>query len=184
MLKGIVRQADCPNQIGALGQIFPDRRIFLIHGSFAGDEGYNTTWTYLVQGLSEKVIVDQPMIFIVSFIHYLEIAERDVSNRYIKKAVRHLDLFKAIDGNMSVLIKLLGNPAADGIQFHTIEFAIRHIFRKHTKKVADAAGRFQNISLLESHLSQRLINSTDQYRRSVESSQGTGSGRCKLIFIQ
>ena len=82
------------------------------------------------------------------------------------------------------MIELLGNPAADAVNLHAIGFAACHISRKQTDEIAGAAGRFQDVALLETHLCQRLVNASNHYGRGVEGSQRTGSGRCILVLIQ
>ena len=61
------------------------------------------------------------------------------------------------------MIELLGNTPGNGIQLYTIGFAARHINRKQTDKIASAAGRFQDVALLETHLCQRLVNASNHY---------------------
>ena len=124
------------------------------------------------------------MVLVVPPVYHLEIPKGDVADGYIKKAVRHLHRFKSINGNAGTLIELLGNTPGNGIQLYTIGFAARHISRKQTDKIASAAGRFQDVALLETHLCQRLVNASNHYGRGVEGSQRTGSGRCILVLIQ
>ena len=92
------------------------------------------------------------MVLVVPPVYHLEIPKGDVADGHIKKAVRHLHRFKSIDGNAGILIELLGDPAADAVNLHAIGFAACHISRKQTDKIAGAAGRFQKVALLESHL--------------------------------
>ena len=124
------------------------------------------------------------MVLIIPPVHHLEIPKGDVADGHIEKAVRHLHRFKSIDGNVGILIELLGNPAADAVNLHAIGFAARHISRKQTDKIAGAAGRFQDVALLETHLRQRLVNTPNDHRWRVKCCKGTGSGRCILVLIQ
>ncbi len=122
MLEGVVRQADSANQIGALGQIFADGRVFLVHGSLAGNKSNNPSGPHLVQRLPKEIVVDEPVVLVVPLIYHLEIPKGDVAHRYIKEAVGHLPLFKAVHGNAGILVKLLGDSAADTVQLHTVGF--------------------------------------------------------------
>ena len=80
-------------------------------------------------------------MLVIPFIRYLKISKRHISDNAIKEAVRHLYLFKAVYANAGILVKLLGDSAADTVQFHTVGFAACHICREKSKKVAGAAGR-------------------------------------------
>ena len=140
LLEGVVRQADSANQIGALGQIFADGRVFLVHGSLAGNKSNNPSGPHLVQRLPKEIVVDEPVVLVVPLIYHLEIPKGDVAHRYIKEAVGHLHLFKAVHGNAGILVKLLGDTAADTVQLHTVGFAACHICREKPQKVAGAAG--------------------------------------------
>ena len=92
------------------------------------------------------------MVFVVFLIPHLKVAKRHIADGHIKEAVGHLHLFKAIHGNAAVLIELLCDPPADGVDFHTVGFAVRHAVRQHTDEISNTAGRLQNVSLPEAHL--------------------------------
>ena len=47
-LKGVVRQADCAEQVGSLCDIFPHGGIFLIHCAFACDKRHHAARSELV----------------------------------------------------------------------------------------------------------------------------------------
>ena len=122
------------------------------------------------------------MVLIIPLIHHLEIAKGNIANCHVKEAVRHLYLFKAGDGNGAVLIELLGDAPGDGIQLHTVGVTVCHGIRNHADKVANTAGRLQNIALPEAHLRQCLIHRLDNDRGGVKSGQGAGSGGCVFFF--
>ena len=50
------------------------------------------------------------MVLVVPFIQHFEIPKGDVAHGYIKKAVGHLHSFKAVYGNVGILVKLARNP--------------------------------------------------------------------------
>ena len=151
-LEGVVREPDRADQISALGKVFADGGVLLVHRAFAGDKGHDTARTYLVQGLSEKVVVDQPVILVVLFIQHLEISKWHVAHGHIKEAVGHLHLFKAVYGYPAVLIELLGDAPGNAVDLHAVKFAPGHAVGQHPDKVSDAAGWLQNVSGLEAHL--------------------------------
>ena len=181
-LEGGVGQADGTDQVSPLGKILPHSGVFLVHRTLGGDEGYDATGTNLVQRLSEKVIVDQPMVLVIPLVQHLEVTKGHIADCHIKETVRHLHFFKPGDGNRTVLIKLLGNAPGDGIQFHTIGMTASHTAGNHADEIANAAGGFQNIALPEAHLLQCLIHSLDDNRGGVERSQGAGSGGGVFFF--
>ena len=124
------------------------------------------------------------MVLVVPPIQHLEIPKGDVAHGYIKKAVGHLHGFKAVYGNAGVLVKLLGNPAADTVKLHAIGFAARHIRREQAQEVAGAAGRLQDVALGKAHLGQGLVDSPDDHGRRVKGGQGAGPGRRVFLQIQ
>ena len=58
VLEGIVRQTDGSDQIGPLGQILADGRVFLVHCPLGGNEGDHAARTHLIQRLSEEIVMD------------------------------------------------------------------------------------------------------------------------------
>ena len=183
-LKRIIWETNRSYQVSPLCQIFADSRIFLIHRSLGGNERHDSTWTDLIQCLAKEIIVDEPVVFIILFIPNLEVTKGYIADRYIKKAIRHLYLFKAVHHNTAVLIKLLGDSATDGIKLYAIDFAFCHTVRQHTDEIADAAGRLQNVSLLEAHLSKRLIHRLNNDRRGIKRGEGAGSGSGIFLLIK
>ena len=175
-LEGVVREADCTDQIGALGKVLSDGGVFLVHCAFAGDKGHDTARTHLVQGLAEKVVVDQPMVFVVLLVQHLEIPKGDVAHGRIKEAVGHLHLFKTVHGNPDVLIKLLGDAPGNTVDLHAVGFAPGHAVRQHPDEVTDAASRLQNVPGLEAHLREGVVHGLDDDGRGVKGRQRAGSG--------
>ena len=183
-LEGVIRQADGPNEIGALGQVFADGGVFLIQSSLAGYERHNTARPHLVQRFAKEIVVDQPVVLVVPLIQHLEIPKGDVAHGHIKKAVGHLYGFKAVYGNAGVLVKLPRNPPGNGIQLYAIGFAARQICGEQAKEITGAAGWLQNVPLGKAHLSEGLIDSPDDHRRRVKGGEGAGPGRCVFLRIQ
>ena len=183
-LEGVIRQADGPDQVGALCQVLSDAGVFLVQSAFAGNERHNTAEPHLVQRLAEEIVVDQPVVLVVPFIQHFEIPKGDVAHGYIKKAVGHLHSFKAVYGNVGILVKLARNPPGNGIQLYAIGFAARHIRREQAQEIAGAAGRLQNVALGKAHLGQGLVDSPDDHGRRVKSGEGAGPGRRVFLQIQ
>ena len=121
--------------------------VFLVQSAFAGNERHNTAEPHLVQRLAEEIVVDQPVVLVVPFIQHFEIPKGDVAHGYIKKAVGHLHSFKAVYGNVGILVKLARNPPGNGIQLYAIGFAARQICGEQAKEITGAAGWLQNVAL-------------------------------------
>ena len=182
--EGVIRQADGPNEVGALGQIPADSGIFLVQSSLAGNERHNTAGPHLVQRLSKEIVVDEPVVLVIPLIQHLEIPKGDVADGYIKKAVGHLHGFKAVYGNTGVLVKLPRNAPGNGIQLHAIGFAARHVSRQKAQEIARAAGWLQDVALGKAHLSESLVDSPDNHGRRVKGGEGAGPGRRVFLRIQ
>ena len=181
LLKGGVRQADSANQIGSLRKVFTHGGAFLIHRTLTRNKGDNTARSHFIQGLTKEIVVYEPMVLVVLTVGKAKISERHVADCYVKEAVGHFHFFKAVHGNIAVLIQLLCNSARDTIKFHTVGFAARHSFGEHTDKVADTAGRLQEVAVFEPHLSECLIHCLHNNGRGIKGGQTARS--CCGIFI-
>ena len=79
-------------------------------------------------------------MLVILFVRHLEVTERHVAHGYVKEAVRHLHLFKAVHGNRTVLVELLRDPPGDAVDLHAVGAACRHVLWQHPDKVPHAAG--------------------------------------------
>ena len=100
----IVGQSDGTDQISPLCKVLPHGGIFFVHGAFGGDECHDAAGSDLIQGLSEEIIMDQPMVLVIPLVQHLEVTKGNISDCHIKEAVGHLYLFKAGHGNRTVLV--------------------------------------------------------------------------------
>ena len=181
-LESVIGQTDSTDEVSPLCKIFANSGVLFVHRTLAGNERHNAAGSDLVQRLSEKVIMDQPMVLVIPLVQHSEIAKGHIADDHIKEAVGHLHLFKAGDGNGAVLIELLGDASGDGIQLHTVGVTACHAVGEHTDKVAHAAGRLQNVALPEAHLLQCLIHGLNDDWGGVESGQRAGSGGGVFFF--
>ena len=117
--KGIVRQTDCADQLGAFRNIFADIGILLIHRPLGGDKRHNPARAHLIERFGEKIVMDQKTVFVIPLVMDGIAAERYVADGKVKKAVRQFRFLKALYGDTVLLIKLPGDPPGDRIQFHT-----------------------------------------------------------------
>ena len=108
---------------------------------------------------------------VIAFIRYMELSKGDIADGNIKKVIREGGFLIALHRNTAFLIKLAGDAAGEIVQLHAIQLAAAHAFRQHTEKIANAAGRLQNVALREAHLPQGGIDASDDHRRRVERRQ-------------
>ena len=182
-LKRIVGQTDGPQQLGALGQIPAHGGILGVHRVTRSHKGYHATGSHLVQRLGEKVVVDVEIQLVIGFVPDLILTERHIADGEVIK-VPPVGGLKSRHGDVSLGIELLGDPPADGIQLHTVQLASGHAIRQHTKEIAHAAGRFQNIASLESHVTYGLVNSPNHRGAGVVSIEGGPSGSGVFLWSQ
>ena len=97
---------------------------------------------------------------VIGRVIYFVLAKRHIAYRKVKE-VSAVCGFKSSDGDIGFGIKLLGDPSGDGIQFHAIETAASHIFREHSKEIANTHRRLQDVAGLEAHISYSFVDSTD-----------------------
>ena len=105
---------------------------------------------------------------VIAFVRHMELAEGNIADGNIKKVIREGGFLIALHRDTAFLIKLSGDAPREIIQLHAVELAAAHAFRQHTEKIADTAGRLQNVALREAHLPQGGIDAADDHRRRVE----------------
>ena len=103
-LKGVIRQTDSTKQVSSLSNILSDSGVFLIHRTLARNERHYAARTELVQGFGEEVVVNEELMLVVSFIRYLKISKRHISDNAIKEAVGEVGFLKALCGDRGLLI--------------------------------------------------------------------------------
>ena len=84
------------------------------------------------------------MLLIIPGVGYLVVAKGHVAHRQIKPVIGKVDTLEPVHCDMRLGIKLLGDPARDGIQFHAVKGSIFHGIRHHAKKIAGAHRRLQH----------------------------------------
>ena len=124
---------------------------------------------------------------VIPLIRHTKLAERHIADGNIEKVIREGSFLIALHCNTAFLIKLAGDAAREIVQLHAIQLAAAHAFRQHTEKIADTAGRLQNVALREAHLPQGGIDAADDHRRRKERRKrgftgGGVFGICKQFF--
>ena len=114
-----VGEPDGTQQVGSLGKIPTHGGILGVQGIAAGDEGHHTAGTHLIQRLCEKVVVDIEAQLVVGRVIDLVLPEGNIAHSKVKE-IPAICGFKTGNGDIRLGIKLLGNPAGDGIQLHTV----------------------------------------------------------------
>ena len=107
------------------------------------------------------------MILIISLIRECVVSERHIAYRDVKKAVRKIRFFKALNLNVRSLIELLCDPSGQPVELHAVQLAVFHAFRQHSEEIADAAGRFQYVPGAEAHVFDRLIDCANNGRGGI-----------------
>ena len=183
-LERIVGQADSPQQLGPLGQIPAHGGILGVQGITGGEKRHNAARTHLVQRLGKEIIVDVEAQLVVSRVIDRILTKGHVADCHIKKAVWKVYLFKPAHSDPGLWIEEGRDAPGDAVQLHTVELTARHGLRQQAEEVADAAGGFQNVALLEAEIAQGLIDRLDNHGAGVVGVQGGGPGGGVLCLIQ
>ena len=123
-------------------------------------------------------------MLVIAFIRQLEIAEGNIADCDIKKAVRQLRFLEALDSDGGFLIELLRDAPGNGIQLHAEDAGVRHALRFHAQKMPDAAGGLQHVPVLKAQVLHCLIHCADHDRRGVEGCQRGFSRGAQFLVCQ
>ena len=185
--KSAAWQAHRAQQVGPLGQVFPHRRILLVHGTLGGNKCHDAPSSYLVQRFCEEIIVDQKTVLLIARVRQAIVAEGDIAHRQVYGVVRQIDVLKAADSDIGLWIKLFGNASGDAVQLYAVKLCVPHSLRQQTKKITHTHSRLQHGSRLNTHTGEGIVNALNDQGRGVMGVQGrtTGSGifiRCQQLF--
>ena len=161
-----VRQTDSTQQISTFGNVLAGRRIFAVQRVATGDECHDAARTHLVDGLSEKVVVDAETKFVISLVVYPVLAKGNITHSKIIE-VAAVSSFKSGNFNAGFRVELLRNAACDAVQFHTIQAAVLHGVWQHPEEVAHAHARLQNVTAAETHALHCIVDGMDHGRVGV-----------------
>ncbi len=118
---------------------------------------------------------------VIRLIVDLVIAERNVAHRQIVE-ITPVGGFKAGHVNVSLRIQFFRNPPGDAVQFHTVQAAVCHAVGQHSKEVAYAHTRFQNVAAAETHALHSNVNTTDHGGAGVVGIQHGAAG-CGILVL-
>ena len=159
----IIRQTDGTQQIGTFRNMLAGGAVLAVHGVAAGDERHYAARTHLVDGLGEKVVVNRKSQLVVRLIVDLVLTERHVADSEVIK-ITAISGLKARHGNVSLRVQLFGDAPGDAVQFYTVQPTVCHAVRQHSKEVAHAHTRFQNVTAVETHALHGIVDTTDDGR--------------------
>lgn len=127
---------------------------------------------HLVERLGEEIIMDEKIVLVILGVKHLELPERDIADCDIEEAVRKGGVLKARDRDILLLIELLCDTPRNAVQLHTVHTAPPHFFRQCADEIADAAGGFQNVPALKTHVGKGFVDCFHHDRRRIKSRQG------------
>jgi len=119
--------------------------------------------------------VDTETEFVVRLVVYPVLAKRNITHGKVIE-IAAVGGFKSGNFNAGFRVELLCNAACDAVQFYTVQAAVLHGVRQHSKEVAHAHARLQNIAAAESHTLHCIINRVNHHWRSIVCVQGAGTG--------
>ena len=175
LFERVIRQTDSSQQLGTLGKIAAHGGILGVHRIAAGDKGYHTAGTHLIQCFGKKIVMNTEIQLVIGFISNLILAERHITNGKVIE-ISPVGGLKPGHGDVGLGVELLCNPSTDGIQLHAVQTAVSHFLRQHTKEIAHTHRRLQNISGLKSHTVHRFIDGLNDRRAGVMGVEGGASG--------
>ena len=135
----------------------------------------------MVDGFRKEIIVDGESQLVVRLIVDLVLTERHVAHRQIVE-ITAVSGLKARHGNVSLRVQLFGDAPGDAVQFYTVQPTVCHAVRQHSKEVAHAHTRFQNVTAVETHVLHGIVNATDHGGAGIVGVQGAGTGSSVLIL--
>ena len=93
------------------------------------------------------------------------IAERNIGDGKVERFVGKFGFFKRLLADVGVGIQRLGDARRQRINFNAGDGGVaEHFLRHEADEMADAAGRFQNLSALKTKPLRRLIHGADDGR--------------------
>ena len=177
----IIRQTDRTQQIGTFCHVLAGGAVLAVHGVAAGDKGNHAARPHLVDSFCKEIIVDTESQLVVRLIVDFILTERHVAHRQIVE-ITAVGGLKASHGNVSLRVQLFRNAPGNAVQFHAVQPAILHGIRQHSKEVAHAHGRLQDVARPEAYAFHCIVDTTDDGGAGVVGVQGAGTGGGVLVL--
>ena len=178
--ESVVGQTNGPQQVSTLCHVLASGAVLAVHGVTAGDKRHDAARSHLVDGFRKEIIVDGESQLVVRLIVDPVLTKRHVANSEVIK-ITAVGGFKTGYGNVSLRVQFFRNAPGDAVQFYAVQPTVCHTGGQHSKEVAYAHGRLQDVARLEAHALHGIVDATDHGGASVVGVQdrATGSG----IFV-
>ena len=145
-----VRQTEGPEQYRAFRQVFPNRRILLVHCVATRNERDQTARSDHVKRLREEVIVDaasQVRTAPISRIEDRVVAERDVADGRVEEISRKSNIFEGFAVNVRIRVEFGGDAGRNRVQFDAgAPCACVQAFRHESEKMPNAHRGFEDVA--------------------------------------
>ena len=181
-LERIVGQANCAEQISTFGNVLAGSAVPAVQRVPGSDKSHDATRTYLVDSFRKEIVVDGKSQLVVRFVIDLILTERHIADCQIIE-IPTVGGFKACYRDVSLRVQLFGNAPGDAVQLHTIQAAVLHGIRQHSKEVSDTHARLQDIARLKPHPFHRIVNGMNDGRTGIVSVQD-GTAGCFVFFLR
>ena len=163
-LESRVGKPDRAEKVSLLHNVAAHRAVLCVHRVGGRDKHHDTARTNLVKRLRKEVVVNCfRYLFRISLIRYRVISERNVADRHVHIVVGNDSLFKALNANVSVRIKVLRYKSRNAVKlYHSKALDLRAHFGGHsTHKVTDARTRLKKSAALKAESRKTVVHSLD-----------------------
>ena len=183
VLESGLREADSPDQIGALGEILAGAVVGLVHGPLGGDEHQQAARLHPVDGLGKEVVMEHKALLLVLRVALdLDGPEWRVADCGVEEITRQLGLGVVTNNHIAVWIEQLGNVAGDGVVLDPGVFAVAGDAVRHQAiEQADAHPRLQHVAAVEPHSGHGFVNTANDRLAGVV--RVLGSAACLGVFF-
>ena len=177
----IVRQADCAQQLRALGDVTAHFGRCLVHRALAGDKRDDAARAHLVECLGEEVIMNQEVVRIELTVIELVAAKGHVADGQIEE-ILPVRLFKARNRDVGLGIELPRDAPGEAVQLHAVEPAAAHGVGQQAEEIAHAARRLQHVARAKAHALHRVVDGANDRRRRVMRVERRGARH--VVFLR
>ena len=179
--ESVVGQTNDPQQIGSFCHVLAGGAVLAVHGVARSHKRHDAARSHLVDGFRKEIIVDGESQLVVRLIVDLVLTERHVANCQIVE-ITAVGGFKTSHGNVSLRVQFFGDAPGDAVQFYTVQPTVCHAVRQHSKEVAHAHTRFQNVTAAETHALHGIVDATDDGGAGVVGIQHRAAGGSVFVL--
>ena len=184
-LESSIRQADSPQKVGVVHQVFANPVVVCVHRIPRGYECHKSSRAHLVKRLRKEVVVDcRSNSSGVGFVRNGIIAERHVAYGDVHVIIGYFCLFKALYAYIAVRIEVFCNVTGDVVQLDHCPGLDRalHIGRHSAYEVTNAAGGFEHSAALEAQVLKPLVHGAYNIYARIMGIEGACPGG--LVFFR